>query len=346
MSLRLTVDGTRWREHLRSVLEQTPGLVPVAKGNGYGLTVGSLARRAEWLGSDALAVGTYAELPEAANRFHGDLLVLTPWRPYEPTLDAALAHRVIHTVSRPADLGDLLARQPGARVVLERMTSMRRHGLSAADLWDLAGQARNRTRLEGVAIHLPMGAHGANLAEARTLMDDVIGAGVTTVWVSHLTAAELATLRQQYADLTIRPRVGTGLWLGDRGALEVTAVVQDVHPIDRSDTFGYRGRKALRAGHLIIASGGTAHGLGLTAPTGAGTLKARANAAARGGLDAVGVVRSPYFLDGQQLVFAEPPHMQASMLLLPHGARVPEVGERIPLRVRYTTTTFDEIVVD
>jgi alanine racemase len=346
VSLRLTVDGTRWRDHLRSVLEQTPQLVPVAKGNGYGFSVGRLARRAEWLGCDVLAVGTYAELAEAASRFHGDLLVLTPWRPYEPDLDPSLAGRVIHTVSRPSDLGDLLARQPGARVVLERMTSMRRHGLSAPDLWALAGHARNRARLEGVAVHLPMGAQGANLAEARALMTDVIGAGSTTVWVSHLTAAELATLRQQYADITIRPRVGTGLWLGDRGALEVTGTVQDVHELHRGDTYGYRGRSALRGGHLVIASGGTAHGLGLTAPTGASDLRARTSAAVRGGLDALGLVRSPYFLDGQQLVFAEPPHMQASMLLLPHGARVPEVGERIPVRVRYTTTTFDEIVVD
>jgi alanine racemase len=346
VSLRLTIDGARWRDHLRSVLEQTPDLVPVAKGNGYGFTVGSLARRAEWLGSDVLAVGTYAELAEAAGRFHGDLLVLTPWRPYESAVDPSLAGRVIHTVSRPSDLGDLLARQPGARVVLERMTSMRRHGLSAPDLWSLAGLARGRARLEGVAIHLPMGPQGANLAEARALMDDVIGAGIATVWVSHLTAAELATLRQQYADLTIRPRVGTGLWLGDRGALAVSATVQDVHEVRRGDVYGYRGRTVLRAGHLLIASGGTAHGIGLTAPTGDSSLRARANAAARGGLDAVGMVRSPYFLDGQQLTFAEPPHMQASMLLLPHGARVPEVGERIPVRVRYTTTTFDETVVD
>jgi hypothetical protein len=352
MSLRLTVDGERWRTHLRSVVEETPGLVPVAKGNGYGFTLGRLARRADWLGSDVLAVGTYAELPDVASRFSGDLLVLTPWRPYEPPLDPALHRRVIHTVSRPADLGDLLARQPGARVVLERMTSMRRHGLSAHDLWSLAALARARARVEGVAIHLPMAStgstsgHGANLAEATALMDDVIGAGLGTVWVSHLTGAELATLRGTYADVTIRPRIGTRLWLGDRGALSVTATVQDVHPISRGDRFGYRGRSALRAGHLVIAAGGTAHGLGLTAPTGDASLRARAATAARGGLDAVGVVRSPYFWHGQQLVFAEPPHMQASMLLLPRGAEPPQVGERLELRVRYTTTTFDEIAVD
>ena len=349
MTLRLTVDGDRWRAHLRSVAEQTPGLVPVAKGNGYGFGIAGLARRADWLGSDVVAVGTYAELPQVAGRYHGDMVVLTPWRPYEPDLEPALAKRVIHTVSRSSDLGELLARQPGARVVLERMTSMRRHGLSAEELWAVAGLARNRARLEGFSIHLPMGQHGANLSEARRLFTDLIGAGAgegTVVWVSHLTTTELATLRSEYADLTIRPRIGTALWLGDRGALRVSATVQDVHAIDRGDTYGYRGRHALRPGHLVVASGGTAHGLGLSAPTGESSLRARASAAARGGLDAVGVVRSPYLLDGMQLFFAEPPHMQASMLLLPHGATAPEVGDELEVRVRYTTTTFDEIALD
>ena len=55
-------------------------------------------------------------------------------------------------------------------------------------------------------------------------------------------------------------------------------------------------------------------------------------------------MRSPYFIDGKQRLFAEPPHMQASMLFLPSGAQVPEVGDEIDVRVRYTTT-FDRIVV-
>ena len=87
MSLTLTVDGDRWRAHLRGFAEATPGLVPVAKGNGYGFTLGRLARKAEWLGVDTLAVGTYEELPEVAHRYAGDLLVLTPWRPFHPTPD-------------------------------------------------------------------------------------------------------------------------------------------------------------------------------------------------------------------------------------------------------------------
>ena len=102
MSLVLTVDGERWRTHLRAVSHATPGLVPVAKGNGYGFGLGRLARKAGWLGVKALAVGTYEELPEIADRYAGDLLVLTPWRPAGQDVDLAapLGPRVTHTISR------------------------------------------------------------------------------------------------------------------------------------------------------------------------------------------------------------------------------------------------------
>jgi hypothetical protein len=316
----------------------------VAKGNGYGFTLGRLARRAAWLGADTLAVGTYEELPEVASRFGGDLLVLTPWRPWVDDLDASLADRVVHTVSRPADHAALLGRQPRARVVLERMTSMLRHGMSARELWgaDLSG-----ARFEGVALHLPL-ARGAHLPEVRGLLDDVVGMGrdrPPTIWVSHLTDAELAELRSSYADFTFRPRVGTALWLGDRDALRVTATVLDVHEVGRGDVFGYRGRSAPKAGHLLVVSGGTAHGIGLESPLGDASLRARAATVARGGMDAAGFVRSPYFIDGKQRRFAEPPHMQASMLFVPKGARVPEVGDLVDVRVRYTATAFDRVVV-
>jgi alanine racemase len=349
VSLTLTVDGDRWRTHLRTYAETHPGLVPVAKGNGYGLTLGRLARKTQWLGLDTLAVGTYEELPEVATRFDGDLLVLTPWRPFVDGLDPALAHRVIHTVSRPSDLDDLLTRQPDARLALERMTSMLRHGFTAKELWDTRDQlARQpRPRLEGFALHLPL-AQGSHLTEVNRLLNDVVGIGLSgppTVWVSHLTDDELDRLRTSYADFTFRPRVGTALWLGDREALKVTATVLDVHQVDRGDVFGYRGRTAPKAGHVLVVSGGTAHGIGLESPMGESSIKARAATLARGGLDAAGLVRSPYSIDGKQRLFAEPPHMQASMLFLPSGARVPAVGDKIDVRVRYTATTFDRILV-
>ena len=348
MTLRLTVDGDRWRAHLRSVAEQTPGLVPVAKGNGYGFGIAGLARRADWLGSDVVAVGTYAELPQVAGRYHGDMVVLTPWRPYEPDLEPALAKRVIHTVSREEDVAGLLDREPGARFLLERATSMLRHGMTARALWAAAREvaARPGAKVEGVALHLPL-AHGAHLSEVRRLVNDVVAAELPldTIWVSHLSAGELGELRSAYPDLTFRPRVGTDLWLGDRGALHVTATVLDVHEVERGDSYGYRHRTAPKAGHILVVSGGTAHGIGLEAPTGEASIKARAATLARGGLDAAGFVRSPFSIDGKQRLFAEPPHMQASMLFLPHGARVPAVGDQIDVRVRYTATAFDRIVL-
>jgi alanine racemase len=354
VSLILTVDGDRWRAHLKDVAHANPGLVPVAKGNGYGFGLARVARKAAWLGVDTLAVGTYDELPEVATRYGGDLLVLTPWRPFGAALDVAepVRRRVVHTVSRVADLRDLLAREPDARFVLELLTSMRRHGLDARGLEEAASVLANpgaRRGFSGIALHLPL-AQGSHLAEVRRLVDVVVGAGLaapgrTSLWVSHLTGAELTSLRGTHADFAIRPRIGTDLWLGDRGALRVTAEVLDVHPVERGEIFGYRGRNAPKAGHLVIVSGGTAHGIGLEAPTGESSIRARAATLARGGLDAVGFVRSPYTIDGKQRLFAEPPHMQASMLFLPAGAHVPAVGDEVDVRVRFTATTFDRVVL-
>jgi alanine racemase len=348
VSLTLTVDGDRWRRHLRSVADRTPGLVPVAKGNGYGFGLGRLARRAEWLGVDTLAVGTYEELSEVRQRFGGDLLVLTPWRPFGSALPDDLApRRVIHTVSRLADLLALLEVQPEARLVLERMTSMRRHGMSADELRSAAKLLERRpAKVEGVAFHLPLAA-GAHLSEVVGLVNDVVASGLATrrMWVSHLTTRELGSLRSSYADFEVRPRIGTDLWLGDRAALRVTANVLDVHEVERGDVFGYRGRTAPKAGHILVVSGGTSHGIGLEAPTGGHSMRARAATLARGGLDAVGFVRSPFTVDGKQRLFAEPPHMQASMLFLPQGPRVPAVGDEVDVRVRFTTTHVDRVSI-
>jgi hypothetical protein len=188
---------------------------------------------------------------------------------------------------------------------------------------------------------------GSHLSEVDRLMTDVVAAGLPTnrVYVSHLTDAELATLRTTYPDFEFRPRIGTSLWLGDREALRPRATVLDVHPVERGDVFGYRGRSAPRAGTILVVSGGTAHGIGLEAPTGGASLRDRMVRLAEGGLDAAGLVRSPYTIGGKLRLFAEPPHMQASMLFLPHGAYVPSVGDEIDVRVRFTTTRFDAVLV-
>ena len=100
MTLRLTVDGERWRRHLLATATAHPGIVPVCKGNGYGFTIGRLARRVQWLHEhaeqtgtpvDMLAVGTYRELAEVAPRYDGDLLVQPLGAAGEPAEGEAVA---------------------------------------------------------------------------------------------------------------------------------------------------------------------------------------------------------------------------------------------------------------
>lgn len=351
MSLVLHVDGDRWRAHLREVHARQPLVVPVVKGNGYGLGLGRLARKAQWLGVDTLAVGTYDDLPHVSSRFDGSLLVMTPWRPFDsPPQDP----RVIHTVGRLPDLAALAEHGRGAaerpRVVVERVTSMLRHGLDARGLREAADLVAEQggVVVEGIALHLPLArTKGTHRAEVERLMNDVVAAGfpTRTVFVSHLSDDELDALARLYPEFTFRPRIGTALWLGDRGALAVRARVLDAHPVERGDTYGYRGRSAPRSGTILVVSGGTAHGIGLEAPTGDQSLKARASSIARGGLDAAGLVRSPYTVGGKQRLFAEPPHMQASMLFIPAGSPVPEVGDEVEVRVRFTATDVDRVEI-
>ncbi|MGO4254865.1 alanine racemase [Marmoricola sp. RAF53] len=354
MSLVLHVDGERWRAHLRSTAEDRPGLVPVIKGNGYGFGNDRLARKAAWLGVGAVAVGTYGEVDDVASRFDGDIVVLNPWRSFEAPEEGN--DRIVHTVGRLEDLAALLARPDRPRVVLERMTSMKRHGFTARGLREAtaliaAHHGGPGVRVEGASLHLPLGTGG--LEEADALLTDVVAAGLArpddrgpaTVWVSHLGPAALATLVHRYPDVAFRQRVGTDLWLGDRGALRVTAHVLDVHPVERGELYGYRGRTASRTGTIVVVSGGTAHGIGLEAPTGDPGLRSRASTLARGGLDAVGLAKSPYTIGGKARYFAEPPHMQSSMLFLPSGADVPAIGDEVDVRVRFTATAFDSVEI-
>lgn len=343
MPLRLYVDGGRWRGHVDAFSAAHPGVVPVVKGNGYGFGLARLTEQVTRLGLDTIAVGTYHEVAAATEHFAGSVMVLSPWRPFETA--ESFGSRVVHTVGRLPDLRALAGRDDSPRVVLERLTSMRRHGLSARDLREAAALLEGVV-LEGVAMHLPI-SRGSHLAEVDRLMTDVVAAGLPTrrVFVSHLDDTELASLARSWPDYEFRPRVGTSLWLGDRQAVSVRATVLDAHPVERGDGYGYRSRTAPAAGTILVVSGGTSHGIGLEAPTGGATLKDRAARIAKGGLDAAGFVRSPYTVDGKLRLFAEPPHMQASMLFLPAGVRVPRVGEEVDVRVRFTATGFDEIVV-
>ena len=215
MTFTLYVDEARWRAHLAATVAATPDIVPVIKGNGYGLGNARLAAEAARLGVDTVAVGTVDELPAVRDAFPGDVLVLTPSypRPFDdPT------GRVVQTVAH----AESVRAAGSARVVVEAVTSMHRHGLGVADVPVLASVAAG-LRLDGLAFHLPMDRHGGYdpAAEVADWLRRLAAAGVPTsvAFVSHLTAADLAGLRRDFPATTFRPRIGTSLWLGDRGAL-------------------------------------------------------------------------------------------------------------------------------
>ena len=339
----LDVDAARWRRSITAVVESRPGLVPVIKGNGYGFGRSLLAMEASAVGLTTISVGTYAEVPGALASFDGDVMVLTPWRPF--FTDVVLDDRVIHTMGRVDDIAQLAATAPGARILLEGETSMSRHGLDRHEL-AAAVAVLGDLRVEGFAIHLPLrSADGGNLAEAESwaAVLETSQVDTTVLYVSHLTTAEVDALSTRRPQLDIRPRIGTSLWLGDLGALRVRAMVLDSHLVARGERIGYRQRAMPRDGTLLIIAGGTSHGIGLEAPKATSGVVGRGKSLAKGGLEAAGLSLSPFTIAGKQRWFAEPPHMQASMIFLPHRADAPAVGDSVDVAVRYTTATFDAI---
>ncbi|GAB2610992.1 alanine racemase [Streptomyces capparidis] len=340
MALTLRVDTARWREHQESVLRELPGLVPVCKGNGYGFGLPRLAREAGRLGADLLAVGTAYEAAEVRGVFGGDLLVLTP--PHRDEGPLPLPDRVIRTVSGVAEA----RRLAGARVVVKLMSSMRRHGVPEHDLPALRDAVRE-LRCEGFSLHLPLDrADGTGAAdEVAAWIGRLRAAGLPprTLFLSHLSAADLAALRERFPGTEFRLRVGTRLWLGGRGVSEYRADVLAVAPVAAGERFGERQRRARADGHLVVVSGGTAHGIGLWAPRTLGGVRPRLRHLRGAVRAAAGRHLSPYLHAGGRCAFAEPPHTHESVLFVPAPVPPPRPGETLRALVRYTTTRADRV---
>jgi Alanine racemase, N-terminal domain len=340
MTFTLHVDVARWRAHQRSVLDASPGLVPVIKGNGYGFGNARLATEAALLGVDVVAVGTVDEVDAVRTSFTGDVLVLTP------SYDIASMQPSPGTVQTLAHLDRLRSLRGGERVVLEFLTSMHRHGFSADDVAHVPALL-DGVHVEGFAFHLPIDRHSGYdpVTEVGDWLRRLGVAGLSTdvAWVSHLTQTDLAQLRAAFPSITFRPRVGTSLWLGDRGASEARGTVLDVHRLSAGTRYGYRQRRALRDSWLVVVSGGTAHGVALEAPRAVRGPLRRAKELAVGSLAAANLSLSPFRWAGRARWFAEPPHMQASMLLLPASVRPPAIGDELTCEVRMTTLHPDRI---
>ncbi len=398
MSFVIRIDTPRWHAHQDAVRDALTSagaeLVPVAKGNGYGVGKARLAAEAVRLGVPAIAVGTVHEVAAVLDTQPGlDVLVLEPvtlrteveaaaWRALS---EHPAAGRVIHTIASPQGAAEIAQLgSPGAprRVLLEGLTSMRRFGMTedevASAITTLAGPiASGAVRLEGLALHLPIatpeeprigsmamlrvdGTPSEPMVLGSARVHEVVAWGLLwpsllanlagvddagALWVSHLADSECSDIRTAVPDLPLRLRVGTRLWLGDRGALHAQGSVLAVHATAEGQAAGYHQRRAPREGHVIVVSGGTSHGVAMTAPRPARSVRQRAAAAGTGALEAAGRFRSPFHLPaGAHAWFLEPPHMHVSMLRIPKGTIPPPVGEYLDCDVRFTTVQPDAIL--
>lgn len=337
MSFTLTIDTPAWRQHLASVRDAVSGLVPVAKGNGYGFGLPRLSHEAAELGASTLAVGISTEVSVVRTAgWTGDVVVLTPWTPSD-SLDLS-DPKLIVTIGRISDLSALASTAPHARVIVEVRTSMQRHGVEASELSQVPA-ALGDLHFEGWTIHLPM--IGDSLAQARRLAQAALAVRQAPLWLSHLSEADYRTLASEVGVET-HLRMGTKLWLGAPSSRTVTATVLDVHPVAKGQRIGYWQRRMPRAGSVVVVSGGTANGIAMEAPTAAANSRQRLIAAATGSMEALGLALSPYEIEGKKRFFVEPPHMQSSLIFVP-GATTVGVGDHVPVEARLTTVSFDAV---
>lgn len=243
MTIRLTVDRTRWWNHVTDVAEQLPGLVPVVKGNGYGFGRAGLATVAAQL-SPLIAVGTVHELdglPAGVTP-----VVLTP------TLTPPASTDPVLTVGHHAHIESL--RGWGGRVVVKLESAMHRYG-GTAELVVRAQDAGLRT--VGVAIHPPIAgddmSHLDEILRWLPSIDDSLD-----VWISHLSPYRYNALPDSHQ---YKIRVGTYLWHGDRESLKLEADVLDLKPVRAGAVVGYRQVPVPGEGVVVMVGAGSAAGV-------------------------------------------------------------------------------------
>jgi hypothetical protein len=327
MPLSLHVDGQKWRSHLNQMLSAKPGLVPVIKGNGYGFGLELLAAESTRLGVETIAVGLASEVAKVRTAFAGEIVVLSPDQVTGDLTDS----KVIQTVS---DLEVLQSIDANTNVIVELLTPLNRHGIEVSEINHALTIIKDRgLKLRGFTLHLPIVKIDSKWISATL---NLLPEG-STIWISHLYGAD--RVKKEFAKLSFRERIGTALWLGADSALEATATVLENRKIQGKA--GYQQRPA--HGNVIVASGGTAHGIGLSAPQNDFSSIGRIKIIARALEAAFGRMRSPYRHNGKTLDFLEAPHMQCSLLIC-SGSSQPKPGDELKVRVRYTTTSFDQII--
>ena len=310
MALVLEVDRSRWDSHVAATVARVPHLVPVVKGNGYGLGRDWLATRAAGF-APALAVGTVHEV--ASVPLGRTAIVLTPSLDLSP-LDSAHLDGVVLTIGSAAHLA-ALGSVP-RRVIVKIRSSMHRYGVSITELPSFLDAVRAaRHHVDAVSIHLPL---AGDPVEASHLIDRVDPS--IPVHLSHVTIEQFDALGPQHPRHSVHLRLGTQLWHGDKDAMKLRADVIDLEKVSAGTTVGYRSTPVEHDGTLVMIGCGSSHGV---APLPDG--------------------RSPFHHERQRLDLVEPPHMHTSMALARIDQPTPSVGAWIDVQRPLTQSAPDSV---
>jgi alanine racemase len=345
----ITVDQSAWFSHHAAVFQkyqQQQQLIAVIKSNGYGLTQANLAKVAAHHGLERVAVGTVYEVNDVAANFTGEIVVLEPLNPadeqalkiWKQVLSGKDRNRIIATLATYPNINQTLKMFPDIKWVLELQTQMNRFGVSAILRQEMINFNGNRSAgLLGITSHFPFHPKGNDVSAVLSFAERN---KIKDVAVSHISSSDLQKYSKAFPDLNLRMRIGSELWLGNRKAIRATGTVLAVHTPESAQKVGYHQTKTRKS--YIVISGGTAHGIGLAAPSPNRTPKQRLNAVGIGALQAIGKSLSPFIVNGKKAWFVEPPHQHVSIVYGDFNKDI--VGTQIEVDVRFTTTKADVVL--
>lgn len=309
MALRLTVRRDAFLDHVRSVAREVPHLVPVVKGNGYGL---GRDRLAELVGDllpdvDTIAVGTIHEAADVPARFVAH--VMNPVTDADFASLTAVPENAVLTVGSRRDVDVLARRGWKGRVVVKLASSMRRFGVDRDEFSALVHDiARIGGTVHACSIHPPTaGDDSTRLAEIRAwlpLLPECV-----TLSVSHLSPASLAQLRNDSDRRTVEARLGTALWHGTKGHFALYADVIRTEACRAGETAGYRATRVPGDGTLVVIGAGSAHGV-MPLPNG----------------------DSPFHFSRKRLQLVESPYMHSSIAFVATSEPCPADGDFVDVQ--------------
>jgi hypothetical protein len=363
LTLRLRVDTAAWRAHLDHVASSYATLVPVVKGNGYGLGRSVLARVADDLlanrpgsrnhhdnGDDppTIAVGSVFELGGLPARMRP--LVLTPpvtssiagrdeeTRGIRDRLRAAPS-RPARSHTRPGPIMTVaseahVAALDGWRgdVLVKLASSMRRFGVASRELDDFERVVRAAgLTVIGHSIHLPI-----------TGDDDDLVAEVDR-WVELLDSRSSSRPR--------RDGTPPALWVShlrpDAYAALCTRWPHWRFPMRVGTDLWHGDKAALHLSTDVLdvhpVAGGSVAGYRATRVIADGTLVV-VGAGTAHGVALLDDGRSPFHFQRRRVALLERPHMHTSMLFVPTGDPCPAVGDAVDVQRPLISVTVDEVI--